>query len=430
MTNMAPLFASPRMAFFSLWASTPSGEEDLFKSLKTLILVTLLPLSGWAYSTDTLPGGVRSANLRIGWVEGLTDTYGDDRKLYDLGAKHSIAFDAATLARVNSEAQTLIQALNAFGSGALGSKIHLGTLKIDTRPEVQYTAPVFGYGINDKWTMGVGLPWVHYKNQVGLSSESSNLDFYRSQFSGLSQELDRALNINLASEAQRALVAKGYRSLEDRDESYAGDMQIALLHHFDSGLRDIETTHQMTFVLPTGPAYNSDDLMALNIFGRTSFDNTLTLATPIGPRWIGRVAGTLKLPIPDRVVMRVPRDDDDNLPDENQKQNVQRQLGMSRVLGGELEYLMTRAFSLAGATEYTQKDTDKYSGSGRVDLLSKNTNSDALRWKATATYSTVAAYKANQFVAPGMVALEVSDTIAGTNIERQTKAEMNLYLFF
>lgn len=414
------LFALDLLAF--------QAEKNLTRKSLITLLLTLVPIAGHAYSTETLPTGVRSAQLQMGWIGGLNQTYASNGGLYSLGDQKSITFDAATLARVNVEAQTLISALNAFGSGSLGSKIHLGTLRIDTRPEVKYTAPVLAYGINDRWTLGFGVPLVQYRNTISLGSEKSNLEYYR-QLTGLNEQLDRALNIDLVAEAQSTLASKGYRTLSDRDESYLGDLQVALLHGFNAWT-NVEFRHQMTLVLPTGPRYDADDLMSLNQFGRTSIENSLVFGVPLAGRWTFRGYGSLLVPLPDQVTMRVPKDELDTLPDSSQKQDVTRVLGVRRSLGGELELQVSRALSIGGGYEYAMKDQDRYSGDGRTDLLSKDTSATAHRVRGTVMYSTVPAFKRNEIAVPAQAALDISDTFAGLNVERQTKAELTLMLFF
>lgn len=392
-------------------------------------LSILIGCSALAAGTDTLPAGVRSASVRMGMIDGIDQTYGDDGKLYVLGEKKSITFDARMLQRVSPQAQAIVRALNSIGTYNLGSEIHLGTLRVDTRPEIQYTAPVFAYGVSDHWTLGFGLPVVKYRNQIKLSQEGSNLDFYRQQFASIADQIGEAANINLVAEAQKTLADKGYKAIQNRDESYLGDVQLVALHRFQLG--GLAALHQFGLTLPTGPAYDPDDLVALNTFGRTAIENGLAVSVPLHARVTMIPYTSLLLPVPDRVAMRVPKDAEDTLPDEAQKQFVTRSLGPTLTVGSEVELVAGRDVSFKAGYEMLWKAEDRYDGGdGRTDLLSQNTKSQAQRVKAQATYSTVNAYKKGLIPIPGMVTGEISDTVAGINIERQLRAEMSLMLFF
>lgn len=406
-----------------------SLRRNFLKAPLIFALSILLGCHAFGAGTDTLPAGVRSASIRMGSIDGIDQTYGDDGKLYVLGEKKSITFDARMLERVSPQAQALIRALNSIGTYGLGSQVHLGTLRVDTRPEVQYTAPVLAYGVSDHWTVGIGLPMVKYRNQIKLSQEGSNLDFYRQQFSSIADQLGDAANINLVAEAQKTLAAKGYKTIENRDESFMGDAQVVVMHGFKLG--NLAAMHSMAVTLPTGPAYDPDDLVAINTFGRTALENSLAVALPLGSRVTMLPYTSLLLPIPDRVAMRVPKDDQDTLPDEDQKQFVTRTMGPTFTVGSEIELVAGRDVSLKAGYEALWKAEDRYTdGYGRTDLLSQNTNSQAQRVKAQATYSTVNAFKKGLIPIPGMVTGEISDTVAGINIERQLRAEMSLMLFF
>lgn len=392
-------------------------------------VLAVFPSESGAVDYETLPKGVRLSQARFGVISGLDQTWLGNGKLYNLGETRSVTFDAATLARVNDRARSLVQALDYFGSNNLGEKIQLGTLHVQTKPEIQYFAPVFAYGLSKTWSVGVGVPIVHYRNQIRLSSGASNLDFYKQQFQGISKELDEALNIELVGEARKVLAEKGYRRLEDRDQTFVGDMQVAILHRLPD-LRRWAFMHQMTLTLPTGPADDPDDLMALNSFGRTSIENMLIAGYTFNPRWQVLPYTSLLLPIPDTTVKRVPKNEDDNLPDSASKQRVLRVGAPTASLGYEVRWSLTRRWDIKGGHEASTKSSDHYEGQGRMDLLEKNSDSDVIRVKGGFTYSTVDDYKQGRAPIPGRVALEVSDTVRGRNIERQLRTELAAMLFF
>lgn len=395
-------------------------------AVTTLFLVTP---GARAVDVEVLPAGVRMTEAKFGVISGLDQTWKSDGKLYDLGETRSVTFDAQTLARVNKQALDLVNALDSFGSHDLGRKLSLGTLNVNTTPQVTFFAPILAYGVTERLTIGLGIPVVRYQNQISLTSGPSNLQFYRDQFGGLSDRIDRALNIDLVSEAQRVISEKGYKPLQSRDETFIGDVQFAMLYRFPDVGR-WAFMNQMTLTLPTGPKDDPNDLAALNAFGSTSVEESFIAANYFAPRWTLLPYVSLLLPVPDHTMKRVPKDENDTLPDQNATQDVARWLGPTAALGFELRWEVVKRWTLKAGNELANKWRDHYTGSGRIDLLESNTDSAVMRARGGLTYSTVEDYMIHKAKVPSRVSLEVSDTVVGRNIERQLRTDLTAMLFF
>lgn len=382
-------------------------------------------------STTTLPEGINSPSIRYGIVDGIDQRYTENGSLMTLGDYKSVVFDSQTLAKFNADAQRLIDALNRFGAHGLGNDFNLGVLRVHTKPQVKYFAPVYARGLTKNWTLGVGLPLVSYKNKISLDQQFSNIDYYREQFSGLSPELDAALNTDLRQATHETLAAKGYRALSNRDESYMGDMQVVSMYRF-AETRDSAWVYQAHANLPTGPSYDPDDLAAINIFGRTNVWNTLAYSRKVYPGVTIVPFVAYLVNIPDQITARVPLNADDTLPDANTKEQVNRSIGNTANAGGNIFYEFNDQWTVGAGYDYSMKDADTYSGSknSRYDLLALNSQSDFHRAKAEVSYSTVNAYFKKTAMIPFIVSYQLSDTFLGLNVERQLTQEMNLMLFF
>ncbi len=400
------------------------------------LLITILgclgPLCAQALtSTNVLPEGINSPSFRFGMIDGIGQKYTENGTLMNLGDYKSVIFDAPHLAKFNQDAKRLIDALNAFGGHNLGDNFNLGVLRIKTDPKVKYFAPVFARGLTGKWTLGLGLPVVTYENNISLSQQFSNIDYYRQQFQGLSPELDAALNTNLATATHQTLQQKGYKPLQNRSETFLGDVQVASVYKF------FETPsqaliYQAQLSLPTGPAYDADDLAALNIFGRTNVANTLAFSQRLTTKFTLVPYLSYLLNIPDEVTARVPTNEDDTLPDASSKETVQRRIGDTTALGGNIFFEMNDSWTFGAGYEHFWKSEDSFEGSrhARYDLLSVNTAMKAQKVKAEISYSSVKSYFKKTALIPMIVSLEVSDVIAGMNVERQLVQELNLMMFF
>jgi hypothetical protein len=403
-----------------------------FKSISISFLICLAGFPALALlSTSTLPEGINSPSLRYGMISNIGEKYTENGTLMSLGELKSVVFDAKTLKNFDSDAQKLVDALNSFGQSQMGNQFEMGVLRIRTAPEVKYMAPVYARGLTKKWTLGLGLPIVSYRNVITLSHENSNLDYYRKQYSGLSSELDRALRTDLVQETYQTLQTKGYKPLANRDESFLGDIQAVSIYKF---FEDSQSAliYQASLSLPTGPQYDSDDLSALNIFGRTSLNNTVAYSYRLASRWTVLPFASYLYNLRDQVTARVPQSADDTLPGEESKESVSREIGNTAALGSNVFYELNDSWQLGAGYDFSMKASDKYSGAknSRYDLLATNTDSQAQRMKFEVTYSSVKSYFRKTALIPLMVSLEVSDVVAGMNIERQVVQEFNFMMFF
>lgn len=420
-----------------LLAKTKSAVSLKGNSMKfiTLIIIAAIGLGANCAralpSTSLLPAGINSPSVRIGNIQGIGERYTEDGTLMKLGDYKSVVFDAPTLAKFNQDAKKLIAALNRFGAQALGDQFNLGVLKVDTAPHVKYYAPVYARGVTNKWTLGFGLPVVTYTNKISISSQFSNIEAYRRQFSGLDPELDAALNTDLSAATNQALADKGYKPLTNRNETFMGDVQLVSMYRLYSDV-DQTLVYQAQVGLPTGPQFNADDLAALTVFGRTTLNNSFIYSRKLGKGFTAVPYASYLYNIQDEVTARVPTSEEDTLPDASTKEKVQRKIGSTTTLGGSLVYDFNDSWSLGTGYELSQKEKDTYRGSkdSRYDLLSAKTVLNAQRAKMELTYSSIKSYFRKTALLPMMVALEVSDVIAGTNVERQFVQELNLMMFF
>lgn len=382
-------------------------------------------------TTETLPKGINSPSFRYGVINNVGERYLGDGTLMNLGDAKSLVLDTATIKRMNPEAQKLIDALNSFGDGSLGDKLNFGVLRVHTTPEIKYFAPIFARGLADNWTVALGLPVVTYKNTVSITQDYSNLAYYREKFGGLSKKMDAAFNIDLAKATNDTLQAKGYKTLGYREETFLGDVYLASIYKFFESLQS-EMIYLAVLGLPTGPSYDSSDLMAMNIFGRKTFSNMVAYSHRLGSKISVMPYANYFMNIQDQIIARVPINEEDSLPDKNSEEEVSRAIGNTMSVGSNVFYELNDRWAFGAAYEYLQKEPNHFSGKNgsRYDLLSRNTQANAQRMKGEITYSSVKSYLNKAALVPMMFSLEVSDVVAGMNYERQFVQEMNLILFF
>lgn len=404
----------------------------MFRGITAISILTIVGSLASA-STSVLPANIDSPSFRYGTISGIENKYTSRGTLMSLGDLNSLELDAKNLVQIEPEAKQLISALNSFGNYKYGDNLHLGNLLIETKPSVSYFAPVYARGITDRWTLGMGAPVVTYKNKITLTSSGSNLKAVESELRGLSPELDAAfdrLNVNLATEASRVLAEKKYKPLENRDETFLGDIQLVSLYRFlNTGMWS--ALSRTTFNLPTGPAPDADDLTDIDSFHQTAIDQQMILGLSVKERLFFYTKAGIKLNMPDQIEARVPEKEND-LPDADRKESVHRQIGPQGIVGVSSELRVVDTISLLAGMDYIQKQEDRYKGSKNwnYSLLSKNTQSSAQKARLGISYDSTRAYFRKETFMPALLSYEWTDTIAGTNIERQTVNEVSVTIFF
>lgn len=381
-------------------------------------------------STDVLPQNVSSPQIKYGQISGIDQRYDSSGKLVNIRDRLTLNFDSQTLMKMTAKAKDLVYALNHVGQYKLGDQINLGTLKVDTEPHVSYIAPIFVHGISDQWSLAMGTPVITYENKIRVSQQGSNLDYYRSQLTGLNADLDKALKTDLIQEAVATLEQRGYKPVADRKETFFGDIQVSSLYRFWKTDKTA-LLYQAILNLPTGPKYDPDDLAALNSFGRTSVENKLAFSRRLKAFTLVPYTSFTQY-IPDRVSMRVPENEDDVIPDSNTKETVEREIGRTLTLGHDAYYDVNDDFSVGLGYEFNFKQRDRYSGNEgrRYDLLEKDTNSQSQIMRGQLAYNTINAYLKKKSAIPTQVSYNYSDVVAGKNLARQTLHEFQFLLLF
>lgn len=380
---------------------------------------------------DVLPKGVSSPMFNYGVYQNLEHRYQNDGTMWRIGDLKSIEYNSTYLSKVSVEAKSLISALNAFGQ-MHGESINFGVLKFNIKPSMDYFAPIYAVGVTDNWSVALAVPIVTYKNDVSFTVSNSNLESYRAVYQGkVSTELDRALNLDILSETLKSIDSKGYKPLQSKQQKFVSDVQLVSVFRLaESKWTDIFYLAQIG--LPTGPKYDSDDLLALNQFGLTMVENTLAVSFKSPYRLTFTPYVGYQYVLPDQITARVPKDEFDSLPDSSQKETVTRVMGSKWNYKAELEYLINSQWGLETAYKQSQKSGDVYLGDKnlRYDLLSLNSSSREELYSIKMKYSAVQSFLKKNALFPFIVYYEFSDMFHGENVNRRTVHEFNFKMFF
>lgn len=371
--------------------------------------------------------------MRFGVISGLDESYTSNGELMSVSDLRSVEFNARTLTQIDSQVTQLISVLNQFGHQNFGNDLHLGYLRIETEPEVQYLAPIFARGMTDQWTLGFGIPIVRYSNRISLRHFGSNVEQLQQAYSGAHPQIDQAfqqLNVDVGQSLQSELRRKGYKPIEDRDENLMGDLQLVSLYRLPTRM-SVKPLAKTIFNLPTGAKNDPDDLIDLGTFGQPAIEQQFI--SSYAPLSWANITGKLgyRWNLPDTIEKRVPVNDADLLPDQTRKENLKRDTGDVKTVG-IITNLFWNKWNLGTGYEYNQKNEDSFEGDRgwNYNLLSEDTASEWLKFRIGLSYSTVKSYLAQQSIAPFILDYEFSDIVQGRNTERQQLHEFSMTLFF
>ena len=390
---------------------------------------------------QVLPKGVWHPRLIFGKISEVAHLFDDSSRLTSI-SRYNMDFDSEFLEQMDPRVEELVDALNELYDGA-GDRLHLGSLKFYGGPDISYFAPILAYGLSDRWTVGIGLPIVSMYGNVRTETEgintANNILYDATPFTGGREdfrykELIEELKgfTNLKKRFDETLKEKGYKTFEESRFRGIGDLQIFSFYNYFNRY-PWSFTLMTTINLPTGPKDDPDDLIDFPNFSQTGIHLKTHHQYQISKQFsLGSALGYYYI-MPDRLVKRVPRDEDDLLPDENRKEFLYRNLG---------DEISVETYGIFNAMEFLSFDfslalfltgSDYYLGDRQgydYSLLSDNTKGHWVEGKVGVSFSSIPWFSRGRFPLPLILSYSYSDVFYGRNTHREVRHEASLLLFF
>jgi hypothetical protein len=384
-----------------------------------------------------LPKGRFQAVVRVGNASDIENKYNSSGTLMS-PSRMNVRLDNSFLRKNSAGMNKALDQINALDPARkLGDQADLGELNVKGSADVNYMAPQLAYGMTSRWTVGVGVPIINFKSDVHLEQSGVNtLPAILSNVGNVSQkenaELIAAAKKGPAAAANFLLQKQGIKAVDERDENFLGDVILgSVVKIYDSRYWSFFLLNNLE--LPTGPADDPDDLVDLNIFGRTNLSNTFYANLDVN-YWLQFGFGVgYTWGIPDHIVKRVPKSENDFAPPLSSKEKLGRDPGDTITLNLATQMKATDVLEFGVGYELGYKTADKYdtgSQNLRYDLLEKDTYEEFHVAKFKISYTTVSSYLNGKSKIPMSVTYAVSDIFAGKNIERQLSNELLLKLYF
>jgi hypothetical protein len=390
-------------------------------------------------STATLPRGMFSPNITYGYFSGISERFNSSGLIQGVAAQYHVELSGKVIGRFNSDLNKMIESLNSVSKQEkLGDELMLGTLDFKASPVVDAVIPTLAYGVTDKFSIGLGIPLIHYRNDVQVAvSGTSNAQQLQNHIGGLSDDLNSALGKlenaaqNLPGELQSVLAARGYKPLRSIDTKGVGDLQVAgVYRYFDSPFWKFAL--RPYFIIPTGKQDDPDDLVDMATGGQPavglySIHDYLPLSKLLLTSSLGYQAN-----LQDTAIKRVPLNNYDLLPDQDRRDLVRRHTGNVTFFELGSRYHIIAPLTLGAFYDLTLKDPDWYDGDRGWDYnqLSQDTVEQIHQLKGQIEFSTISWYRRHVFSAPLILTYVYGNTITAVNAPLVISNQLMIRMFF
>ena len=422
--------------------ATTNGEKvrpPLSTSTPFESFITKDPIS---LSEQILPEGVWHPRLVFGIVSEAAQLF-DSRSRLTSVSRYNATLDSNYLKTMSPNMSELIENLNELYPGRLGDRLNLGSLEFHGGPEMSYFGLALAYGLTDRWTMGVALPFIHMYGGITIESSGKsnardverhvlNTEANNPHSNELIPNIRNLANNTTKGIFDQILEEKGFKSLEQIDYKGIGDLQILSVYNYFK--KDPWNFYLMTTLnLPTGPKDDPDSLIDFPEFAQTKLflkthheiqaSNRLLFGSSLSYLWR----------ISDRVVARIKEYKDDFIPGEDRKEFVYRNLGdeVSIEAFGKLQTTKFLSFDISISLSLATRD--HYLGErpgSDYSLMEDDTDKYWVNGKLGMHFSTIDWFMKGRFPLPLIISYNHSDILYGRNKQREVRHEASLLLFF
>lgn len=403
------------------------------KNISLALLSIFFSTSAFAQVWATLPKGVRAIGYRNVQTSEIKNNFNKFGSENPLGAQFRV--DASTF---NNMIGNIIRPGTDISHDAYNSLL-VGEYKVDAGANVKVHGFGFGYGLTSEITLYGQMTYYEANVNSRIIRTAGN------SYARTAELLDRSGGL------QNGIISENLRNLMDANE---GTIQSVITNHYGykpignwygKGLGDIELGAMTKVVdkanwglmfypgvtLPTGMEDDPDILQDI-AFGDGQFDLFGEMATgyifndkfSVGTIW----RYTYQAPMTKS--LRVPTDNDFTLSSEKERFNVK--------YGDRVNIALTASYNLndwvilTPTYRYMYQFSSEYdSKSGRGDkYLAYNTDKTEHQLQMTMTLSSITPFLKKKFLLPAQVHFNTVSVVAGKNVPKMNRLEVEFRMLF
>ncbi len=384
-------------------------------------------------TTQVLPKGVRS--LRVG---GLTTTvdgwYNNNGISSGVAEPFNQKLSYGRLLNSENDENLKLNVESQLRNKGVSLDEVAGSSFADINTRVQVTLPAFAYGLTDRWTVAVAVPIVYTNQDVATGFVGTDqLQQLVTDFSAKSRKQTQLIQSKLRDVIATELANKGYKPLEDREQTHIGDLTMVAKYLAVNRL-NISWAITNTLTLPTAHVRDTNRLADPTPGdGQADFGIASVVEVPVSSsfRLINQTGYTIQFSdvretrIPISEVERISKDID---------------YGANRDLGDMMSTSFAALYSpfdlVSFGASYTlgYKERDRWSGvnasADRYRALGVETEQFMQAVYGQMSLSTVGAYRRKTFFLPMMATLGVGQVVDGRNVRNDPLYSLNMTMFF
>ncbi len=396
------------------------------------LIVTGITALSYADSAEVLPKGVSKLTALTSLYFPIDERFDPDGNTEDIAADFNTRLGGNVF-----PALSLVE--EAFGL-PVGSA-NIGDSVIDFEYKFTDFKITYQYGLTDRLTVGIKIPYYWNKTDVDARIDPTNANIGTNPFLGTPGDpfggaplIPIALGgVPLTTDQVQDLLVQqyGYKRIESWSDSGLSDIEVGFRYQY------LKTDNwRLAFTggvrLPTGDEDDPDNLIDTE-FGEGAY----ALLFRLNNDYVGIknlvLNATLRydLKLPDKETLRVLYDA--NMPISPNKEKVDRDLGDLIEIEASGTYDFSERFSLSLLYRYGYRLKDDISGDmGFVySALEDETDSTSHTFIGGICYSTIPMFKAKKFPLPLKASIEYENVFAGSNnFLKQQLFTISIDIFF
>ncbi len=384
--------------------------------LFSIILFLLQITTTYADNAEVIPKGISRASVNGKFYSSVDERYDPDGNTEDVATDFNKTLDSSVF-----PALSLVEA----GFGLPAGCANIGTSDISFEYDFNLYAFDYHYGLNDRITIGIHIPYWDVKNDVDANVDNTDATVGANPFLGIPGDpFGGAPLVPIAlggvplttNQVQDFLVQQyGYKRIETWSGDGLSDMEVGLRYQYLK-TDDWRLAFTGGVRIPTGEKDDPDNLMDYPLGS-----GAWALLFNFNQDYIGienlvlNATFRYELYLPDKETLRVPDDVDEVITANEEK--VDRDIGDVIELEASASYAFFEGWNFSLLYKYGFAFENDVSGDKGFAYESLQDETDYTEHVGIVglSYSTIGLYRAKKFPVPLNVSISYRNRFAGSN---------------